>query len=142
MMDQAGNSSDRSVSIGGDATGNVIQTGDHNVASVKFTQTTLPNPGSVDIAGELSALRDLLAKLQAPDQGKIDRAIEDASEELTKPEPDKDEIGVALDRALNYAKKAEGFADTASKLQSHITNAVGWLGDNWHKLLPIVGLAL
>jgi len=80
--------------------------------------------------------------MQAADQKKIDRALEDAAEEIAKPEPDRDEIGQVLDRALSYAQKAEGFAETAGKLQTHITNAVSWLGDNWHKLLGLVGLVL
>jgi len=134
--------SDRSVSIGGNATGNVIQTGDGNVASVQFRQTTLPPPETVDLQTEFAALRQILAGLQAADQNKIDRALEDAQEEIAKPEPDRDEIGQALDRALTYAKKAEGFAGTVEKLQTHVTKTVSWLGDNWHKLLSLVGLTL
>jgi len=51
-------------------------------------------------------------------------------------------VGDALDRALKYAKQAEGFAEATPNLQRHITNVVSWLGDNWHKLLPIVSLTL
>lgn len=141
-MNQSNDSSNRSVSIGGDATGNVIQTGDRNVASLQFTQATLPPPESVDIQAELAALRQLLGQLQSEDQKKIDRALEDAHDEVAKSEPSRDEVGDALDRALKYAKKAEGFGDTAASLKGHITNVVSWLGDNWHKLLPIVGLTL
>ena len=138
MSDQ----SKRSVSIGGNATGNVIQTGDHNVASLQFTQTTLPPPETIDIQAEFAALREQLARLHAPDQKKIDRAVEDVQDELAKPEPDRDEIGNALDRALKYAQQAESFVSEAGKLQTHVANAVSWLGDNWHKLLPLVGLTL
>ena len=134
--------SDRSVSIGGDATSNVIQTGDNNTASLQFTQTTLPPAETVDLQAEFTALRQILSELKAPDQKKIDRALEDAEDEIAKPEPDREEIGQALDRALKYAQQAEGFATTAGKLQTHITNTVSWLGDNWHKLLAIVGLTL
>jgi hypothetical protein len=140
FMNRSNDRSNRSVSIGRDATGNVIQTGDDNVASVQFTQAMLPPPESVDINAELAIIRDLLQQLRCEDVNKIDRAIEDAQDEAKKSEPDRDEIGGALDRALKYAKQAEGFADTASKLQQHIANAVSWLGDNWHRLLPIVGL--
>ncbi|MBL7039259.1 MAG: hypothetical protein ISR77_11565 [Pirellulaceae bacterium] len=141
-MSQPNDRSNRSVSIGGDATGNVIQTGDHNVASLQFTQTTLPSPESVDIKAELASLRELLGQLQSEDRKKIDRAFEDAHDELAKSEPSRDEVGDALDRAIKYAKKAEGFAETAASLKGHITNVVSWLGDNWHKLLPVVGLTL
>lgn len=132
----------RSASVGRDAVGNVIQTGDRNVASLKFAQTTLPPADSVDVRAELAALGDLLRQLPTQEAKKIDRALEDAQDELEKPEPDRDEVGQALDRALNYAQKAEGFADTAAKIKGHITGVVAWLGDHWHKLLPMVGLTL
>jgi hypothetical protein len=134
--------SNSSVSIGGNATGNVIQTGNHNVAHLTFTKTTLPPPTTVDIHKELAGLRELLSRLNAPDQKKIDRAVEDLQDELAKPEPNRDEIGSALDRALAYSQRAEGFAAVVEKLQGHVTNAVAWLGDQWHKLLPLVGLML
>lgn len=134
--------SNRSVSVGGDASGNVIQTGDNNVASLQFAQTTLPPPESVDIRSELEALREMLAQLQSADGKKIDRAIEDAQDEIAKSEPNRDEVGDALERALNYARKTERFAETAASLKDHVVNVVSWLGDNWHKLLPFVGLTL
>ena len=48
----------------------------------------------------------------------------------------------ALDRALKYAKKAEGFASAIAKLQPHLTKTTAWLGDNWHKLLSLVNLTI
>jgi len=141
-MNQSGDSSNRSVSVGGDATGNIIQTGDHNVASLQFTQTTLPPPESVDIKAELAALCELLRQLRSEDEKKIGRALEDAQDEVAKSEPNRDEVGDALQRALNYAQQADGFAQTAASLKDHITNVVSWLGDSWHKLLPLVGLTL
>lgn len=130
----------RAVSIGGNATGNLIQTGDKNRASLTFTPATLPPPESVDIKAEFTALRDILAKLQAPDQQKIERALADVHEEIGKLKPDLDEVGSALDRALKYAEKAEGFVTAAGNMKTHLTNMVAWLGSNWYKLLPLVGL--
>jgi hypothetical protein len=72
----------------------------------------------------------------------VGRALDDAEEEARKPEPDKDEIGAALRRALDYAKKGSGFAEEVAKLAPHVRDAVGWLGAGWHKLLPLVGLAV
>ncbi len=141
-MNQSGDSSNRSVSVGGDATGNIIQTSDHNTASLQFTQTTLPQPESVDIKAELAALCELLRQLRSEDEKKIGRALEDAQDEVAKSEPNRDEVGDALQRALNYAQQADGFAQTAASLKGHITNVVSWLGDSWHKLLPLVGLTL
>jgi len=136
------NDSSRSVSIGGNATGNVIQTGDHNVASLQLTQTSLPPPESVDIQSELMQLRELLQQLQSENQKKIDRALEDAQDEVVKSEPNRDEVGDALERALKYAGQTEGFAEAVAGIQKHVTGVVSWLGSNWHKLLPIVGLTL
>ncbi len=132
----------RSVSIGGSVTGGVIQTGDGNTASVQVQQAALPQPESVDIQAEVAALRDVLLQLQAPDQRKIERAFEDVEEELKKPEPDKDEVGQAIDRAINYAQKANGFAESIDQLRPHVEKSAAWLGEHWHKLLPLVGLAL
>lgn len=133
---------DRSVSVGGSVTNGVIVTGDRNTASIQNQQTTLPQVESVDIQHELAILRDLLSNLQTADQRKIERALEDIKEELNKVEPDKDEVGQALDRALNYAQKANGFAEAVDKLRPHIEKVAAWLGKNWYKLLSIVGSAV
>ena len=122
--------SNKSIAVSGDAIGNVITSGDSNNITLDFAQTTLPDVEQVDIQAELTALRELLASLQGPDQKKVDRAMEDVDDELAKAEPDRDEIGDALERALKYAQKADDWADTAAKLQTHVTGAVSWLGDN------------
>jgi hypothetical protein len=120
----------------------VIQTGDRNTASVQFHQTTLPPAKSVDIKTELDALRDLLAQIDSPDRRKIDNALADAEDELKKPEPDKGEVGQALERAFNYAQKAEGFSAAIEKLQPRVSKVVAWLGENWYKLLSVVRLGV
>ncbi len=132
----------RSVSIGGNATNSAIQTGDYDTANISDQQVSLPAPASVNIETELNALHDILAKLETSDRRKIDNAFKDAQEEINKPQPDKDEVGKALDRALNYAKKAEGFASVVEKLQPHLARTTAWLGENWHKLLGLVNLTL
>lgn len=132
----------RSVSVGGSVNNGIITTGDNNTSSINVQQATLPQPESVNIQAELTALRSMLLQLQAPDQKKIERAFEDVEEELKKPNPDKDEVGQALDRAINYAQKANGFAEAIDKLRPHVEKSAAWLGENWHKLLPLVGLAL
>ncbi|QIR40778.1 CHAT domain-containing protein [Tolypothrix sp. PCC 7910] len=132
----------RSVSIVGNVPGSAIQTGDSNTANINFQQVSLPAPASVNIETELNALREILAKLETSDRRKIDNAIADAEEEINKPQPDKNEVGKALERAFDYAKKAEGFASAIEKLKPHLTKTVGWLGENWHKLLSLVNLTI
>ncbi|MFB2897637.1 CHAT domain-containing protein [Aerosakkonemataceae cyanobacterium BLCC-F50] len=130
---------DRSVRVGNYVTSGAIITGDKNTTKVHDQETTsLPAPASVNIETELNALREILAKLESSDRRKIDRAFEDAQDELKEPQPDKDEVGNALERALKYAQKAEGFASAIAKLRPHLTNTTAWLGENWHKLLSLV----
>jgi hypothetical protein len=130
----------RSVTIGGNAQGNIIQTGDHNTASLDYKQVQLPPPETVDLQAALKAMRALLTELDTPDQRKITNALDEAQEESAKPSPDKQEVGKALSRALEYAQKAAGFADVLVKLQPHVVAAVAWLGSQWHPLLTAVGL--
>lgn len=141
-MTPADSNQNRSVSIGRDAIGNVIQTGDNNNAAVRFQQATLTEPESVNIQAELAALKAVLSQLDTPDRRKIENAMSDAEEELKKSDPDKDEVGQALDRALNYATKANGFAEAIDKLRPHVEKAAAWLGQNWHKILAVVGLTV
>jgi hypothetical protein len=131
---------DRSVSIGGNVSGSAIQPGDYNVANVQLQPITLPTPESIDIQAEFDALYEILAKLETSDRCKIDNAFADAQEEVNKLQPDKNEVGKALDRAFDYAKKAEGFIHVAEKLKPHLTKTTAWLGENWYKLLSTVGL--
>jgi len=133
---------DRSVSIGGNVVGSAVQTGDQNTASIQFQQTTLPPADRVDMRAELSALRAVLVQLETLDRRKIENALTDAEEELKKPQPNKDEVGQALERALNYAQKTAGFASAIDKLQPPVTKVAAWLGENWYKLLGIVRLGV
>jgi len=89
---------ERSVRIGGDAKGNAIATGDRNVVTVTYS-ASLPPAESVDIRAALAALQQALAGLDPPDKGKMDRALTDAAEEAAKADPDRDEIGGAIERA-------------------------------------------
>ncbi|MCA9018290.1 MAG: hypothetical protein KDA77_23410, partial [Planctomycetaceae bacterium] len=123
-MNQSRDSSDRSVSIGGNSTRNIIQTGDRNIASLNLIQTTLPAPETVAIEPEVAAVYQLLSELSSEDHQKIMRAMDDAQEELAKADPNREEVGIALKRAFQYAKNAETFATTATNLRSHVTNIV------------------
>src|SRR4051794_13788671 len=98
---------DRSVSIGRDAVGSVVTTGDRNMVDARIeaslTKAVLPPAGSVDIVRELAAIRTLLERLGGEQKARIGRALDDAEEEARKPEPDKTEVGHALGRALKAA---------------------------------------
>jgi hypothetical protein len=117
-----------------DITGSQVITGDNNRASMRGTTVTLPPPESVDLRQELAALQAALAAMQVPERGKLDRALQDATEEAARPKPEKDEIGGALDRVVRYAKGAGDFAEHASKLQPILAALASALGVSWHFL--------
>ncbi len=132
----------RSVTIGGNASRSQIIAGNGNVIHASYEKTTLPPPESVNIVAELASLRSQLAMLDSPDLKKIANALSDAEEELNKDEPERDEVGRAIERALGYAEKANNFAGIVENLVPQIKNIASWLGENWHKIISVVGLAL
>jgi hypothetical protein len=103
----------------GSITGSVVVAGSGNTINAKLR----------------AELRTVLEQLQTPDQGKIRRALDDAGEELAKPEANKAEIGGAIKRALNYAGKLADLGDEAMKLAPHIHKLADWLGSEWSSLL-------
>jgi len=134
--------SERNVHIGGNATGNAIVTGDHNRTTLQFRQAALPEAGQVDIQAELRQLLALLQGLQTDKRGKIETALTEAAGDAQSAAPDREEVGQAVERALGYATQAADFADKADRIATHVQAVVGWLGSNWHRLLPLVGLTL
>ncbi|ETD90668.1 hypothetical protein ACTTAL_10470 [Rhodobacter capsulatus] len=132
---------DRSVQAGRDIMGSLITTGDGNMVQMRDVSVTLTSGDDVDIGAELAGLRQALMALQASDQGKIDRALQDAEEEARKAEPDKDEIGSAVERAVKYAKGASDFGENVGKIADQLAPVVSWLGNNWTGILSIAGIA-
>jgi hypothetical protein len=133
---------ERSVTIGRDAIGNQIVTGDQNMVSSTGQRITLPAPETVDIQSELAELRAILATLKPPDAGKLERALANAEDEVEKDDPDKDEVGSAIERVVKYAKGASDFSEHVEKLAPTLKAVCGWLGQNWYKLLAAVGIAI
>jgi hypothetical protein len=67
--------------------------------------------------------------------------IEDAVDETARPEPDKEEVGGALERAVKYANAAGDFTENAGKLLPPLTALASWLGPVGHGLLSLLGLS-
>lgn len=132
--------SDRSVKAGGNISGSQIITGDGNMAQMRDVKVQLTSGADVNLGEELAALREILITLNAPDAGKIDRALQDAEEEAGKEEPDKEEIGSALERAVKHAKNASDFGEHVGKLAARLGPIVSWLGDKWKTILTIAGI--
>lgn len=113
------------------------QVGRGHTAAVAQPQRKLT--ATVDIAKELTAIRAVLMGLGAEHEKKIERAIDDASDEAGKSVPDKDELAKALERALGYAKSATNFATEVKNLSWHLSRVIAWLGIKWHTLLTNLG---
>ena len=114
----------RSINIGRDAVGNDMITGDRNRGEARIeakqVKTSVPPAGAVDIGQELLAIRAVLERLGGEQAGRIGRALADAEEEARKLEPNKEEIGDALERALKTARNANGFAGEIAGLAPHV----------------------
>jgi len=123
----------------GSITSSIVVAGSGNTINAKLRaelgSKTASAAGPVDIHAEFAELRKILEQLPTPDQGKIRRALDDAGDELAKPEADKAEIGGALKRALSYAGKVVELGDEAVKLAPHIHKLADWLGSEWSTLL-------
>lgn len=126
--------------VGGDMIGNAI--GDSNQIQGSLQSTKIPSAQDINMAKELAEIKAILEKLSSEDSKKIANALEDAEDELKKDNPDKDEVGEAIDRALNKAKKANEFAVVIDDLRPHVEAAAGWLGKNWYKILSVISLAV
>jgi hypothetical protein len=123
----------------GSITGSVVVAGSSNTINARLRVELGKEPATtaepVDIRAEFAELRKILEQLQTPEQGKIRRALEDAGEELAKPEANKAEVGGALKHALDYAGKVASLGDEAVKLAPHIHKLAEWLGSEWSSLL-------
>jgi hypothetical protein len=137
---------DRSVSIGRDAVGNIMVTGDRNrvdtKVSVTWSRSELPPAASVDIQAELRALKEALAKLASEDKALVESAVVEAEHLAKKLEPRKDKIGAALERAVGYAGSAEKLAQSGDKLWPTLKVIGGWLGEHGTNVLRLAGIAL
>jgi hypothetical protein len=128
-----------SIKVGGNATGTFVAGNENRVESV-VKQVSLSDPSTIRISDELAGLRAILGQLNSAEAAKLRRALDDAEEEAGKPTPDKNEVGSAVERALKIANQASDFADHTSKLLPYVKGTVAWLGANWIRLLPLVGL--
>lgn len=124
-----------------DVTGAVVVTGGKNTVHANIS-VSLPPASEVDIKAEINALKRDFEALGGDDQRKIRRALEDAEEEIAKPEPDKNEVGAAIKRAAEYAKQASDFGEHAEKIGKRLAPIVSWLGDNWAPILTAIGITI
>jgi len=122
--------------------GNVHQSavvsGSHNKVSVGANSSTDGSADLIELRKELQKLGEVLRNLHSPDSPKITNAVGDADTELQKPNPSKDEVGEALERAIKYAKKADEFGKSAASLKPYVQTIVTWLGPVWQRLVELL----
>jgi hypothetical protein len=123
----------------GPITGSIVVAGSRNTIKAKLRVELAGKPAAgdepIDVRAEFAELRKILEQLQTSDQGKIQRALQDADEELAKPEANKPEVGRALKRALDYAGEVASLGTEAVKLAPHLRKLAEWLGTEWSNLL-------
>lgn len=117
-----------------------IVTGDSNVVSTNTIRQPLPAPDTVDVVGELAALRKIIEELSMPDRGKCQRALDDATDETAKPSPDKEEVAGAIERVVKYAKAADDFGEHAATMLPRVIALGSWLGAHGRPLLSMLGI--
>jgi hypothetical protein len=136
----SGSGDNRSVTAR-DITGSSIVTGDNNTVTTTMRQVAAPPADKVDAKAELAALQELLAQLKnVPDRGRLDRAMQDAVEETAKPEPDREEVGGAVERVVKYAKVADDFVEHTEKIVPRLAALASWLGPAGRALLNMLGV--
>ena len=120
-------SDDRSISIGGNAVGSVLVTGDHNTVHSKVT---LPSAEDVDLRAELDAIRQLLAALDLSpkDRRKVDNALDEADDEAAEDEPDRASVGKAIERVFETVDQVGKLDKLATTLRPHLERVAAWLG--------------
>jgi len=116
--------------------------GDYNIAVSIATNTRFPAAETVDVSAELTAIRSVLDALEGPERRKIDNALREAEDDATRDDPDRDEVGKALDRAVEYASKTAGFLDVVDTLRPHLLNVAGWLGSYGPHVARVLGIGV
>ena len=116
--------------------------GDANVVNMTLTKTTLIDHQSINLQSSFDSFRDVIQTWSIPKKKRMNRALDDIADELQSADPDKNEVGVSLERVLKLAQSSEGFAERVPSLQADTRAIVSWLGGPWTKLLHYVGLTV
>jgi hypothetical protein len=115
----------------GTITGSVVVAGSGNTINAKLRVELAKEPPSanepVDIRAEFAKVRKVLEQLQTPDQGKIRRALDDAGEELAKPESNRPKLAARSNVLSTMQERSRVWV--TKRLSSHHTSTSspnGW----------------
>ncbi|AUI68027.1 leucine-rich repeat domain-containing protein [Beggiatoa leptomitoformis] len=122
------NNDNRSINVSGN--GNVV--GDN--ATIYHTETH--NTLNQGMQADLKSLREILLKIElGEDKAKVEKLLTTAENEVKKPEPDKEEVGSALDRVFKLVKKSGKLIGAVRTDLVPIAKNVGeWLGEHGGEL--------
>jgi hypothetical protein len=124
------------IKVGGNVVGSALAAGSSNVQTVTFSGPDAAEREKVFTA--LQAIQTALGELRGAPAKSAQREAAAAVDAAKAQEADKDEIGSALETALQAAKKAEEFATISSKLLPLIQTVATWLGGGWTGLISLL----
>ncbi|MEO5371838.1 MAG: hypothetical protein H7833_17360 [Magnetococcus sp. DMHC-1] len=127
------------VKFKGSAKGAVVSIGNHVTIQAGTPAAAASDPAREEMLVAMRALREILATMHSPHANKIECALADAEEEVARPQPDRDKIGSALQRALGYAQKTGELVQVMDKLKPHIQSVAGWLKTAGRPLTEFLG---
>ena len=135
----------RNVSNTGDIIGSVISTGDnaHINNTASDIRVELPSREDVDISAAVQELKAALGEIvnDAGERAAIEALFTSVEREAAKDQPDEDTLGQNVEKVLKTVETFGRLTDSAEKFRDPLVKTVGWLGRNWHKLLPYAGVA-
>ena len=103
-------------------------------------KTVAPAMSLEEIRAEFAELKKVLTGLEVADKKKLERALDDAEEELNKPDPDKSEVAEAVGRALKVANKTGDLLKTLKDKIVPIGENIGaWCGEHGGKVVKFLG---
>jgi hypothetical protein len=94
--------------------------------------------GDVDIIAELRALREILARLTAPDSPSA-ILLETAETEAKAETPRRDKVAGLVESATKLATSVNGFAEQGEKLIPTLQHIGRWAGRAWDAWGPTLG---
>lgn len=128
-----------SIKISGKVTSSIINIGNNNTLTTGNTNRVL---GDDDLLKYINELRDFLMSFEQSSNRKLENAMNEAQEEASKPQPDKNELAESLERAVKYVKNAESFVGNTKQLANHLSPIVSWLGSSGMKLIEAASIPM
>lgn len=126
------------ITVGGNVEGGIVSIGHDNTQAVTYNKGAGPGEERAQVLEALQHIRAALEKLSGPYAKPARLSAEAALDAAAAEELGKDDVGGALEAALETARKSAEFVGTAAKLAPHLQTAVSWLGSSWGHLSNVL----